>query len=96
MNLIVALCLAQITHVVGIGLTSDAATCTTIAVLLHFLYTATFTWMLCEGIHLYHKVIAVFETEGASKRILYYVIGWGRCICRLLPIVTYYISNELY
>ena len=85
MNLIVALGLAQITHVVGIGLTSDPATCMCIAILLHLLYTATFTWMLCEGIHLYHKVIAVFETEGKGKKILYYIIGWGEyCLYRYI------------
>lgn len=78
MNLIVALGLAQITHVVGIELTSDLATCKCIAILLHLLYTATFMWMLCEGVHLYHKIINVFDAEGKAKKILYYCIGWGK------------------
>jgi len=78
MNLIVALGLAQLTHIVGIDLTYDQSTCKSMAILLHFLYLATFTWMLCEGIHLYHKVISVFESEGKWKTVMYYVIGWGK------------------
>lgn len=77
MNLIVALGLAQITHVVGIDMTDDRTTCISIAVLLHLFYTATFTWMLCEGIQLYFKIIAVFDSESKAKRYIYFVIGWG-------------------
>jgi len=80
MNLIAALGMAQLTYAVGIDLTQDATTCTIIAVLLHLFYMATFTWMLCEGIHLYFKIVAVFDSEGKSKKILYYVIGWGEYI----------------
>lgn len=78
MNLIVALGISQLTFVVGIDITSDAITCKCIAILLHYLLLATFAWMLCEGIHLYHKIIAVFESEGKMKKALYYFIGWGK------------------
>ena len=88
MNLIVALGLAQITHVVGIDMTQDRTTCIAIAVLLHLFYTATFTWMLCEGIQLYFKIIAVFDSESKAKRYIYFIIGWGKFLplhCRQQP-----------
>lgn len=34
--------------------------------------------MLCEGVHLYSKVVEVFS-EG-SKMKYYYALGWGECI----------------
>lgn len=40
--------------------------------------------MLCEGVHLYSKVVEVFS-EG-SKMKYYYALGWGECIlhcCKL-------------
>lgn len=77
MNLIVALALAQITYVVGIDMTYDDVSCTVIAALLHYFYTATFTWMLCEGVQLYLKVIAVFSADMKYIKWVYYIIGWG-------------------
>ena len=77
MNLIIALGLSQLTFVVGVDITDDVIACKCIAILLHYLFLSTFTWMLCEGVHLYHKIITVFETEGQIKKALYYVIGWG-------------------
>lgn len=50
--------------------------CKAVALFLHYLYTAAFTWMLCEGVHLYSKVVEVFS-EG-SKMKYYYALGWGR------------------
>lgn len=76
MNLVVSLGIAQVTHISGINLTSDSITCTVIAAMLHFFYTTAFFWMLCEGLHLYLKVVAVFNSENASKRIIYYLIGY--------------------
>ena len=50
--------------------------CKAVALFLHYLYTAAFTWMLCEGIHLYSKIVEVFS-EG-SKMKYYYALGWGK------------------
>lgn len=80
MNLVVALGLAQVFHVSGIDLVYDKPTCTAIAILLHLFYMATFTWMLCEGLHLYYKVVSVFDSEGKAKRFIYYIVGWGKMI----------------
>ncbi|XP_067935536.1 adhesion G-protein coupled receptor D1-like [Watersipora subatra] len=77
MNLIVALALAQLTHVAGITRTSNIGLCKATAVLLHLFYIATFTWMLCEGLQLYFKIIAVFNSERKSNRAIFYAVGWG-------------------
>ena len=51
--------------------------CTTVAVLLHYLYTASFIWMCAEGLHLYFKIVTAFNLY--RIRMIYYVIlGWGK------------------
>ena len=50
--------------------------CTFVAVLLHYLYTASFTWMSAEGLHLYFKIVTVFNLE-RIKLIYYVVFCWG-------------------
>ncbi|KAJ7382338.1 hypothetical protein OS493_035615 [Desmophyllum pertusum] len=74
-NLVVAIGLAQIVFLAGIDATYNPIACKAVALFLHYLYTAAFTWMLCEGIHLYSKVVEVFS-EG-SKMKYYYALGWG-------------------
>ncbi len=49
--------------------------CRAIAALLHYLFTASFLWMLIEGVHLYTKSVAVFG-KGLSTKI-YLLVGWG-------------------
>ncbi|XP_070558813.1 adhesion G protein-coupled receptor B3-like isoform X2 [Ptychodera flava] len=74
-NLIIAIGFGQIVYLAGIGSIGNEVACTAVAILLHFFYTAAFTWMLNEGLHLYSKVVEVFSNS--SKLIYYYVIGWG-------------------
>ena len=57
--------------------------CKVVALLLHYFYMAAFTWMCCEGIHLYTKVVEVFS-EG-SKMNYYYALGWGNALHRTVP-----------
>ncbi|XP_022793709.1 adhesion G protein-coupled receptor L1-like isoform X1 [Stylophora pistillata] len=83
-NLVVAIGLAQIIFLAGIDATYNPIACKAVALFLHYLYTAAFTWMLCEGIHLYSKVVEVFS-EG-SKMKYYYALGWG------LPLTIVFIS----
>lgn len=54
---------------------SPDAVCTTIAVLLHYLFLCTFAWQLVEGIHLYLFIVRVFY----NKKIVYfyYPLAWG-------------------
>ncbi|XP_072026443.1 adhesion G protein-coupled receptor B3-like [Amphiura filiformis] len=74
-NLIVALGLAQLLFIVGITQTDYKVICTTIAWFLHLLYMAAFCWMLCEGLHLYLKIVQVFSHRKTLP--IYYGVGWG-------------------
>ena len=58
--------------------------CTTVAILLHYFFTAGFTWMLCEGIMLYYKLIKVFNTGFIPKRRHYMLFGWCKYFSQLL------------
>ncbi|EDV19669.1 uncharacterized protein TRIADDRAFT_33124, partial [Trichoplax adhaerens] len=58
--------------------------CQISAVLLHFFYLATFSWMLVEGIHLYFAIIAVYSHK--SKLQIYFGVGWG------IPVIVVSIS----
>jgi len=83
-NLVVALGIAQIIFLAGINATSNKPACTTVAVLLHYFFSAAFSWMFAEGIHLYKKVVSVFSHGNKTK--FYYVIGWG------LPVIIVALS----
>ncbi|XP_065064148.1 uncharacterized protein LOC135690509 isoform X2 [Rhopilema esculentum] len=86
-NLVVALGIAQIVFLAGINATENKAACTAVAVLLHYFFTAAFSWMFAEGVHLYKKVVSVFSH--GSKLKFYYVIGWG------LPIIIVALSTGI-
>lgn len=49
--------------------------CVLVAVLLHYLYLASFGWMLLEGVFLYIMIVEVFST--VSVRYLY-LFAWGK------------------
>ncbi|KAK0058290.1 adhesion G-protein coupled receptor D1, partial [Biomphalaria pfeifferi] len=75
-NLCITIMMAQVTFIAGVTAVEDKVVCAVVAVALHYLYTATFVWMLVEGLHLYSQVVRVFGTE--KSRILYYIFfGWG-------------------
>ncbi|XP_071798425.1 uncharacterized protein [Asterias amurensis] len=74
-NLAASLAMAQLLYLTSIGATSNKGMCKAIAALLHYLFTASFLWMLVEGVHLYTKSVAVFG-KGLSTKI-YLLVGWG-------------------
>ncbi|XP_065910885.1 adhesion G protein-coupled receptor L3-like isoform X2 [Dysidea avara] len=85
LNLAIALSLALTTFIAGIETAVDnEAACAAVAVLLHLFFTAAFTWMLCEGIMLYIKLVKVIYSGIFTKWWLYMIIGWGTPI----PIVA--------
>ena len=47
-----------------------------VAALLHYLFTAAFCWMLCEGVMLYLMLVVVFS-ELAKKWWIFLLLGWG-------------------
>ncbi|XP_065916114.1 uncharacterized protein [Dysidea avara] len=78
LNLAIALLLSLLVFVGGIkGGTYNNVVCTVVAALLHYLFTAVFSWMLCEGILLYVFLVKVFNLGFFTKKRLYCIIGWG-------------------
>ena len=53
------------------------ATCTAVAVLLHYFLLAMFSWMLCEGILLYTTVTTMTVGGVRNTPKYFYAIGWG-------------------
>ena len=49
--------------------------CVLVAVLLHYLYLASFGWMVLEGVFLYIMIVEVFST--VNVRYLY-LFAWGK------------------
>ena len=56
--------------------TIPQAACVAVAALLHYLFTAVFCWMLCEGIMLYLMLVVVFSSL-AKKWWFFMLMGWG-------------------
>ena len=62
-NLCISLCLAELLLLFGMDATYNSTLCSVIAGVLHFLFLATFAWMLVEGIHVYYMLVKVFDLE---------------------------------
>ena len=46
--------------------------------MLHYFFIASFSWMCIEAVHLFTKIVSVFNVQ--VRRLRYYVaVGWGRC-----------------
>jgi hypothetical protein len=76
-NLIVAMMLAKTTYLIIPSVKDDQTACTSIAVVLQYFYTATFSWMLVEGIHLLVEVRNPLGIYFQQKSRYYVLIGWG-------------------
>ncbi|XP_065912159.1 uncharacterized protein [Dysidea avara] len=78
LNLSVALLLGYTTFLAGIETaTENDIACTIVAVLLHYFFTAVFTWMMCEGIMIYLLLVKVFSSFITKKRWIFLLLGWG-------------------
>ncbi|XP_077993993.1 adhesion G-protein coupled receptor D1-like [Glandiceps talaboti] len=87
-NMVMALLMAQFIFLIGIDATENQeGVCRFIAILLHYLYLATFFWMMVQGMLLYSKIKNVFNQS--SKIVQFLVIGWG------VPLVIVGISAGL-
>uniref|UniRef100_A0A665TIT5 Cadherin, EGF LAG seven-pass G-type receptor 2 n=1 Tax=Echeneis naucrates TaxID=173247 RepID=A0A665TIT5_ECHNA len=67
-----ALFLSELTFILGI----NQFLCTVIAILLHFFYLCTFSWLFLEGLHVYRMISEVRDINYGPMRF-YYLIGWG-------------------
>ncbi|XP_065902434.1 adhesion G protein-coupled receptor L4-like [Dysidea avara] len=78
LNLCIALLLGLITFVSGIEIASKyRAICLIVAILLHYFFMATFSWMLCEGILLFISLQYLFYEGAFLSRKFFFLIGWG-------------------
>jgi len=75
-NLVLAICFSQICFVVGTFIISvDVLACRILSIATHYFLSASFCWMLAEGIHIYNKIVRVFSNKKYNK--VFHVLGWG-------------------
>ncbi|XP_040485386.1 adhesion G protein-coupled receptor E4-like [Ursus maritimus] len=81
LQLSICLFLAHLLFLTGIDRTEPKVLCSIIAGLLHYLYLASFTWMLLEGLHLFLTVrnlkVANYTSAGKFKKKFVYPLGYG-------------------
>ncbi|XP_037535788.1 cadherin EGF LAG seven-pass G-type receptor 2 [Nematolebias whitei] len=71
-----ALFLSELVFVLGINQADNPFLCTVIAILLHFFYLCSFSWLFLEGLHVYRMISEVRDINYGPMRF-YYLIGWG-------------------
>ncbi|CAH3137455.1 unnamed protein product, partial [Porites lobata] len=87
-NLVLAICFSQICFVIGTFIvTVDVLACRIISIATHYFLSASFCWMLAEGIHIYNKIVRVFSNKKYNK--VFFVLGWGA------PIISVMVSSGI-
>jgi len=74
-NLCACLLMAELVFLIGIGQTEFPSLCSVIAVSLHYLFLASFFWMLIAGFQIYVLLVEVFEPDN-SRYAQYYMLGY--------------------
>ncbi|XP_013210848.1 adhesion G protein-coupled receptor E4 [Microtus ochrogaster] len=81
LQLSICLFLADLLFLTGINRTEPKVLCSLIAGMLHYLYLASFMWMLLEGLHLFLTVrnlkVANYSSSGRFKKRFMYPVGYG-------------------
>uniref|UniRef100_A0A8C7BGY8 EGF-like module-containing mucin-like hormone receptor-like 4 n=1 Tax=Neovison vison TaxID=452646 RepID=A0A8C7BGY8_NEOVI len=81
LQLSICLFLAHLLFLTGIERTESKVLCSIIAGVLHYLYLASFTWMLLEGLQLFLTIknlkVANYISAGKFKRRFIYPFGYG-------------------
>ncbi|XP_064262180.1 adhesion G protein-coupled receptor L1-like, partial [Passer domesticus] len=70
-NLCISLFLAELLFLVGIDKTQYQVACPIFAVLLHYFFLASFSWLCLEGVHLYLLLLEVFDSDPARRKYYY-------------------------
>ena len=91
-HLCLCLFLAELTFLWGIGQTTFPALCSVIAALLHYIFLASFFWMLIAGFQIYVLLVEVFEPDG-SRFVQYYLLGY---IAPLLIVLCSLLMDTLF
>ncbi|ESN98450.1 hypothetical protein HELRODRAFT_84528, partial [Helobdella robusta] len=84
-NLSACLCLAEIGFLLAISSNNSYSLCKVIALMCHFLFLCSFSWMLMEGIQLYLMLIKVFQSK-KSRIAWIYAVAYG--VPTLIIIIT--------
>uniref|UniRef100_A0A3P9M048 Cadherin EGF LAG seven-pass G-type receptor 2 n=1 Tax=Oryzias latipes TaxID=8090 RepID=A0A3P9M048_ORYLA len=71
-----ALFLSELVFILGINQADSPFLCTVMAILLHFFYLCSFSWLFLEGLHVYRMICEVRDINYGPMRF-YYLIGWG-------------------
>uniref|UniRef100_A0A4W5RPL4 Cadherin EGF LAG seven-pass G-type receptor 3 n=1 Tax=Hucho hucho TaxID=62062 RepID=A0A4W5RPL4_9TELE len=75
-NMAAAMLLSELVFLLGINQTEQQFLCTVVAILLHYLFMATFAWLFVEGLHIYRMQTEARNINYGAMRF-YYAIGWG-------------------
>ncbi|XP_066280378.1 adhesion G protein-coupled receptor L3-like [Branchiostoma lanceolatum] len=67
---------AEVVFLVAIEKTENKLVCDIIAIILHYLFLAVFTWMCVEGVELYVLLVKVFNLK-MNRLIYYHLVGYG-------------------
>ncbi|XP_019523130.1 PREDICTED: adhesion G protein-coupled receptor E4-like isoform X2 [Hipposideros armiger] len=98
LQLSICLFLANLLFLTGINQTEPKVLCSIIAGVFHYLYLASFTWMLFEGLHLFLTVrnlrVANYTSTGRFKKRFMYPLGYG--IPALIVAVSASVGHENY
>ncbi|XP_074538021.1 calcitonin gene-related peptide type 1 receptor isoform X1 [Halichoeres trimaculatus] len=71
---------------------SNPVSCKVLAVLVQYLSTSNYFWMLCQGIYL-HTLIIVAVFVGEQQLFWYYILGWGFPV---VPALFYAVARGLF
>ncbi|PFX21141.1 Cadherin EGF LAG seven-pass G-type receptor 2 [Stylophora pistillata] len=74
--LILAVFVAELTFLLGINRTADQRLCQLIAIVLHYFFSASFSWMFVEGLHMYRRLKEKRNID-TGKMSFYFFMGWG-------------------
>eukprot|EP00058_Branchiostoma_floridae_P027783 XP_002613274.1 hypothetical protein BRAFLDRAFT_68239 [Branchiostoma floridae] len=75
--------------------TGQQVVCDVIAIVLHYLFLAVFTWMCVEGVELYVLLVKVFNLK--MNRLLYYhLVGYGApaVVVGISVVIDYFFEFE--
>ena len=74
-NICLCILLAEFTFICGIGQTENVNLCFAVSISLHYLFLASFFWMLIAGFQIYVLLVEVFEQDN-SRLVQYYMLGY--------------------
>ncbi|XP_040214880.1 cadherin EGF LAG seven-pass G-type receptor 3 [Rana temporaria] len=75
-NIAMALFFSELVFLLGINSTESEFLCTVIAILLHYFFLSTFSWLFVDELHIYRMQTEVRNINFGAMRF-YHAIGWG-------------------